>query len=315
MARSPVWIRWFPKDALDGMAQLAPMEELAYRRILDLIITTGDALRDDDRALAWMTKTGRQWRAIRARLIEMGKIVATEGFIRNARATAACDETAAYVAQKAAAVSARQWRPKHQETKETTQSGDTSADQSGEELPINLSTIQQRDSSLRSESESPSARSEPHQVTLALPLPGGAPAEPKRTRRDYDAEFDAWWQHYPNKVAKDAAARAYAAAVKRGATPAELAAGLARAVWPADPNYIPHPSTWLNGGRWKDQPAPRLVHDATTPNNHSGAPHDQSRRPTREYGFTDPEGRRRAIFGALAGELEAERHASGDGEG
>ncbi len=84
MARSPVWIRWFPKDALDGMAQLAPMEELAYRRILDLIITTGDALRDDDRALAWMTKTGRQWRAIKARLIEVGKIAVDGDFVRNA---------------------------------------------------------------------------------------------------------------------------------------------------------------------------------------------------------------------------------------
>lgn len=83
MARSPVWIRWFPKDAMDGMAQLAPMEELAYRRILDLIITTGDALRDDDRALAWMTKAGRQWRAIKVRLIDMGKITVDAGFIRN----------------------------------------------------------------------------------------------------------------------------------------------------------------------------------------------------------------------------------------
>ncbi len=39
-------------------------------------------------------------------------------------------------------------------------------------------------------------------------------------------------------------------------------AGLSRAVWPADPQFVPHPSTWLNQGRWQDDPmasAPRKM--------------------------------------------------------
>lgn len=66
--------------------------------------------------------------------------------------------------------------------------------------------------------------------------------------------FEGWWQHYPRKVGKDAARRAYAAARKRGASDAVLAAGLSRQRWPDDPKFIPHPATWLNGGRWQDDP-------------------------------------------------------------
>ena len=66
--------------------------------------------------------------------------------------------------------------------------------------------------------------------------------------------FDQWWQHYPRKVGKDDARKAYAAAVKRGATHADLASGLQRQRWPAEVRFIPHPATWLNQGRWQDDP-------------------------------------------------------------
>lgn len=68
------------------MAALSPLEELAYRRILDFIFVTGDQLRDDDRALAWMTKTGRGWPRIKARLLDLGKIEVADGRITNDRA-------------------------------------------------------------------------------------------------------------------------------------------------------------------------------------------------------------------------------------
>jgi uncharacterized protein YdaU (DUF1376 family) len=66
--------------------------------------------------------------------------------------------------------------------------------------------------------------------------------------------FDAWWAEYPRKVGKDVAAKAYAAAVKRGASDGDLLVALRRQAWPADPQFIPHPSTWLNQGRWQDDP-------------------------------------------------------------
>ena len=71
--------------------------------------------------------------------------------------------------------------------------------------------------------------------------------------------FDDFWMNYPRKVGKDAARKAWASAAKR-ADPSEILAGLSKAVWPADPQFVPHPSTWLNGGRWQDDPmaaAPR----------------------------------------------------------
>ena len=65
--------------------------------------------------------------------------------------------------------------------------------------------------------------------------------------------FAAWYAAYPRKVGRDAAARAYGAAVKRGVSAADLAAAVASATWSPDPQFIPHPATWLNQGRWKDR--------------------------------------------------------------
>ncbi len=72
--------------------------------------------------------------------------------------------------------------------------------------------------------------------------------------------FEEWWQHYPRKVGKPVAQRAYAKAMQGGATCAALLDGLAAwaAYWAArnEPEYVPHPSTWLNQRRWEDTPPP-----------------------------------------------------------
>lgn len=79
-----------------------------------------------------------------------------------------------------------------------------------------------------------------------------------------EALFSLFWQQYPRKVSKPAALKAYRAAMKdvdRGAVAAEIMAGLQPWIrfWSArgEPEFIPHPSTWLNGHRWQDvAPAP-----------------------------------------------------------
>ena len=73
-----------------------------------------------------------------------------------------------------------------------------------------------------------------------------------RTRPDH---FEDFWAAYPRKVGKGAARAAFDRARKRGATVAEIASGLCRQVWPKDRQFIPHPATWLNQGRWQDEPA------------------------------------------------------------
>src|SRR3954452_20721548 len=77
-------IEWCAKDALDGTSQMAPLTELAYRRILDMIYSTNDQLLDDDSVLQYSTKTGSKWKAIKKELIEVHKKITIEdGRIRH----------------------------------------------------------------------------------------------------------------------------------------------------------------------------------------------------------------------------------------
>lgn len=81
----PISIDWEPKEAIDGMMQLDAMEELACRRIIDFIYITQDDLKDDDKQLAWMTKTGRSWKKIKHELVHVHKklIITDDGRITN----------------------------------------------------------------------------------------------------------------------------------------------------------------------------------------------------------------------------------------
>ena len=92
-------------------------------------------------------------------------------------------------------------------------------------------------------------------VTEALPK-----EEKRREEKNTDTkvsvsdDFDAWYSHYPKKVGKAAASKAYAKAVKSIAPAELLAASLPRLAQLAkrDPQYIPNPATWLNAGGWQD---------------------------------------------------------------
>lgn len=98
------------------------------------------------------------------------------------------------------------------------------------------------------------------------------PQEPPSTLRNPQVSrdaaaadgFEAWWRAYPRKVGRDAARKAFAAALRRGATGAELLIALARQRWPAEGRFIPHPTTWLNQGRWADDPAAAAPPDRIT---------------------------------------------------
>lgn len=69
------------------------------------------------------------------------------------------------------------------------------------------------------------------------------------------AEFEAFWSAYPRKVAKGAARRAWAKAMRVAdavqimtALNMQKAAGFGR-----DLTYTKHPATWLNGECWTDE--------------------------------------------------------------
>ena len=77
----------------------------------------------------------------------------------------------------------------------------------------------------------------------------------KRDRSAGSAEFDKFWLVYPRKVNKGLAMKAWEKAASKAAPALIIAAVEAWKVsvdFP-DPDFIPHPSSWLNGERWSDE--------------------------------------------------------------
>jgi len=79
-----------------------------------------------------------------------------------------------------------------------------------------------------------------------------------KTKQADETDFAPFWTAYPRKTAKPAALKAWRAAKDRPPL-AELLAALERhkasRQW-ADPQFVPHPATWINGQRWADELKP-----------------------------------------------------------
>ena len=75
---------------------------------------------------------------------------------------------------------------------------------------------------------------------------------------DHEEQF---WRAYPRRVGKIAAMKALAKVRKRKVPFAAVLAGVGRLVDQiarrrTETQYVPHPTTWLNQGRWDDDPDP-----------------------------------------------------------
>ncbi len=83
----PIHFKYQPEQLLRETEQMRPLEELSFRRVLDLIVYCRNRLLDDDKELGRMTKTGDAWPDIKARLIgDHGVLyVSDDGYIRNVR--------------------------------------------------------------------------------------------------------------------------------------------------------------------------------------------------------------------------------------
>lgn len=83
-----------------------------------------------------------------------------------------------------------------------------------------------------------------------------ADADTRRSSSSDEEAFDEWWKKYPRKVGKGQARKAFKKALTK-TTLEELHSGLEAylvQVQEKDPDFIAHPSTWLNGERWSDEP-------------------------------------------------------------
>jgi hypothetical protein len=75
-----------------------------------------------------------------------------------------------------------------------------------------------------------------------------------------DAAFDTFWAAYPRQVGKDAARAAWR---KRNPTSELVTQILAALEWQRRSDqwirdggrFVPNPATWLNQGRWQDEPS------------------------------------------------------------
>lgn len=135
----------------------------------------------------------------------------------------------------------------------------------------------------REDAERGYAREETPESPASAPTPAPATPAPKAPAKPAEKPADGfteWWSHYPKKVKKLDAEKAYRAALKRGVTPKELLDGLQRqkAAWKAkgtEPQYIPYPATWLRAGSWEDEldtPAPSTDSPAPAINPNTGKP-------------------------------------------
>ncbi len=110
--------------------------------------------------------------------------------------------------------------------------------------------------------------SEPQRDSLELILGReGMGREKTSSKPTASTEFDSFWAGYPRKVGKEAARKAFAKALKL-ADLKEIMSGvgaLRAEVAGKDPKFTPHPSTWLNEGRWDDEPPGQLQIPVNSP--------------------------------------------------
>lgn len=101
--------------------------------------------------------------------------------------------------------------------------------------------------------------------TPNTPSPSTTEETGRSRRRSHPAEvleaesFAAFWAIYPRKQGKGSAEKAWNSVVRRGTVPRRILDGARRYAGERvgqDAKYTKHPSTWLNGRCWEDEPDP-----------------------------------------------------------
>lgn len=89
-------------------------------------------------------------------------------------------------------------------------------------------------------------------------IPEGETEGEGETKKNALARFEVFWSAYPKKTAKDDARKAFDKRKPDDEMLAQMltaiAAQAATLDWQKEKGkYVPHPATWLNGGRWMDE--------------------------------------------------------------
>lgn len=229
---------------------LEPMEDLAYRRLLDLYYLREQALPADIETTAKLIRM-RSCAGDVASVLNEFFVLTEEGW-RHAR----CDEEIARMqdkqakAKKSAEASVNARRANAERSLSKTP---TDAERALGKTPTDV--------------ELPTPTPTPVVKENPLPLSGvGATDQAQPKVHEFPPGFDRFWQAYPRKTAKPQAAKAFARLRPDEPLLSRMLAALAlqrqSAQWQRDDGqFIPHPSTWLNGRRWEDEVSAQPMDD------------------------------------------------------
>jgi uncharacterized protein YdaU (DUF1376 family) len=243
-------MNYYPFNVGDYAAHtghLEPMEDLIYRRLLDAYYLRESPLPADVMLTAKLIRLRSMAADVEAVLREFFQL--TEDGWRHLR----CDKEIEKMQDKQAkARDAAQQSVKARKAnaERTLQKIPTDAEQN---LPKQQTNV---------ELPTPTPTPTPREKENPLPPTGvGAtdpPAGPSPKVHEFPPGFDRFWQAYPRKTAKPQAAKAFARLRPDEPLLLRMLAALAlqrqSAQWQRDDGqFIPHPSTWLNGRRWEDE--------------------------------------------------------------
>lgn len=247
MAKGAIRVDWYPKNALDGMKFLTVMEELAYRRIIDLIYTEGGELPDDDDLMAEQTRTFKEWPKVKAGLIRKEKIV-----IRNAQITNdKCLEILTDIQRKSDAARA---------------SGQASGRSRRKLLPTEIERpLNDRSKSVAENDDKSPTENELSQVVIESVNDTDVSFTPRVCERE--VSFDDFAKAYPRPDGVNGGAKKWRELIADGVNPQDILDGLKRwvPVWEArirDPEdsfrrqLIRSAARWLDESGWLDPTPP-----------------------------------------------------------
>jgi len=205
----------FLGDYARDTAHLSMLEHGAYRLMLDHYYATGKSLPNDNAALYRICgAVSKPERDAVTRVAEAFFPVNGDGTRHNNRADKEIADAVAYAEAQSERAYKRWGNRTHMPADMPTH------------MPAHQSGI------------CPEDASHSHSQKKIKPLPG----------------FEDFYQAYPRKVGRGAAEKAWAKLRPSPELLAEILSALQRWEVPTDPQYIPHPATWLNAKRWADEP-------------------------------------------------------------
>jgi uncharacterized protein YdaU (DUF1376 family) len=238
-----------PADWMMGTNSLTLEQEAAYCRIVDTIHLYDQPVTLDYRVLAGLWRCNeRKAKRLLQELIDAGKVSVDSGLIINRRAV----EEA----------STRRGRRMHGQSTSNTRQVEQ---QNIPSNPLKTNEPNEKPPRVREEKK----REENIEFSDGVSGEGELfPDEPPRKPDpgpDLDEEFRQWYAIYPRKVGVGQAEPAYRKARKVVSAETLLASvrRFAGQCEGKEPQFIAHPSTWLNGRRWADEDATQPAANST----------------------------------------------------